>query len=213
MATNLTYPASFSKINAFDAYMRQNVSSYDYSTEYNDDTGQMYVILFFNEAINQGRKEMIDGLVQNYVDPDVFYAPQWTDVREITGDTIVNDSDDTSIDWIPMSFSFVVNHYDDFVINEIRVLTVTNNMDGTSEADPEIVMKVTDMNQQVDICQTSKTPDGTQLSDGSVLSEVSMTDMHYRMTDMNATWCISGYVRGNISAKVVGIKYAYFEIQ
>ena len=214
MTTSLDFVANYQKQDAFDAYLRENLSCFDYlEGYYNFDDNLQHVILYFTQPLNQNRIEMIDNLVANYVDPDTFFLFQYSEAFPCFGETIINDNDSTT--FTPMSTCFVVNRQDNCVVNEMRIVIVSSpcpyDTDYESTNDPAVALKVDNINDGTEVGSSGEVlVEGDTLSDGSTLFEIVLQGLNFTPTDIENTWEISGYVLGNISARTVGVKmYRY----
>lgn len=203
---------NFQKEDAFDFYMQENISFYDYSqTYYNANDNMEHIVVYFTEPLNANRIEMITNLVSNFVDPAVFYAFRYSQSMPCSSEIIINDSD--TKDFETMSLCYLDENRAGFIMNQLIVMVITDSYqsDFESQYDPAVALQLTDLSTDKVIALSGEiAPDGTTLTDGSTLTRIVFDNLNSPPAS-TSTWEIAGYVLGNISAKISGIKFSYYQ--
>lgn len=210
--SSLDYVQNFQKQDAFDYYMQQNVSFYDYSEGYfNFNDNCEHIVLYFKDALNQNRIEMINNLVDNYQDPPVFYSFRLSQTISCPSEIIINDSDSTTFD--TMSLCYINQNTNGYTLNKLTLKVIINSFDSgyESQYDPTIALQIRDVKSNTTIAFSGEVSASgpTTLTNGGALIDVIFDNLNFDPSQ-TAIWEIAGYVLGNVCAKISGAILDYY---
>lgn len=192
---------------AFQEYMVKNCPFFD-SISY-DSTGD--VTINMTEPINDARGQFLDKLIADYKDPLVFFLYSYLQTALCASEIVVDGTD--SGRFTPLSNVIIYNHQDNAVLNTLKFVVSTSQIDGPSEHDPRATIKVRDLDAKSDIGTTEFAPNGVVGSDGSILTTVQISDLFASFPATQSIWEVSVAIQGNLAVKLVSVQYMYYSMQ
>lgn len=208
MAYQKTYnSAGIQLYDAFQDYMSKNCPFFN-SISY-DSTGDVTVNM--NEPINDARSQFLDKLMADYKDPSVFFLYSYLKTA-LCGSEIVVDGTDSG-EFTPLSNIIIYNYQDNAVLNTLQFVVNTLQIDGPSNSDPQVTIKVRDLSADADIGTTVFAPAGVLGSDGSRLTTVQVSDLYASFPATQSIWEVSVAIQGNLAVKLTSVQYMYYMME
>jgi hypothetical protein len=153
----------------------------------------------------------LDELIADYRDPDVFFLYQYLKTALCDSEIVVDGTD--SGEFTPLSTIVPYNYQDNTVINKLRFVVHTVIIDGPSESDPQVSVKVKDITTGRDISTVDFKPDGVVGSDESRSTMVDVPDVYAHFPASQALWEVSVAIQGNLAVKLSAVQYMYYTME